>query len=617
MASLESESLIIPNRALVDPDGRLASAMDSQSHEFRMIHDSDLRCTWVSASVEPVLGYRPDSFMNRSLRTTVDPDDCSTVMSGVRGLLEEPGGRCRLQFRLRHADGEWRRIEWVADNLLTEGGIVSTLRDVSAHSEARSRLKESERRLRSIISSAGDMVLLLERSGRINYVTPTATVLLGRSPTFVKREWMSLVHPDDNMGLTRLFNDSKLDPGNTAGPADVRLRSFDGTWLTFEIRITDFTRDPVIRAIVANVRDVSRHRQVEEESRRNRQLFTELVDMAPVGIFLADRVGDWTYANAAIRREFGLKSSGIAGLGLSRLFGTEDSRRLSADFASWDGEGYFSAELTKPTSGGLSRYRVTMTRPFGGGIVGNIENVTSRRELEENLINNAALGSLADVVGSAAHDIHNILSSIGFQVEMVSREAEPDRVSAIGDAIDRACDITTDLMSMSRPRRRLSSGIDVRPVVDGMASMLAALAEPKAQLSIAYETSDTTACFDEHGLTRVLTNLVINSRDAVGPSGRIRVTVSEVQVGQFDPLVLCNPGRYVAISVRDNGCGIPGAVIDRVFEPYFTTKSDGNGIGLAASRRNVRTWGGDIAVESTEGKGTTVTVLLRSGSNLG
>jgi len=69
-------------------------------------------------------------------------------------------------------------------------------------------------------------------------------------------------------------------------------------------------------------------------------------------------------------------------------------------------------------------------------------------------------------------------------------------------------------------------------------------------------------------------------------------------------------GPHVAISVIDNGCGIADALRDRMFEPYFTTKEDGNGIGLAASRRTVRAWGGDIGVESVETKGTTMTVYL-------
>ena len=66
----------------------------------------------------------------------------------------------------------------------------------------------------------------------------------------------------------------------------------------------------------------------------------------------------------------------------------------------------------------------------------------------------------------------------------------------------------------------------------------------------------------------------------------------------------------LAIAVTDNGCGIPESFMSRMFEPYFTTKEDGNGIGLAASRRTVREWGGDIGVESEEGRGTTMTVYL-------
>ena len=190
-------------------------------------------------------------------------------------------------------------------------------------------------------------------------------------------------------------------------------------------------------------------------------------------------------------------------------------------------------------------------------------------------------------LGSVAHDLHNLLASVGFQLGLLdSSEEDVDRIAAAHEAIDRACEITDRLMAISRPMPGERGPVAVGPLSARLADMLRVLIEHRAGLTYVDNAAGRMVMADRIGLERVVTNLVVNARDAVEPGGKIAVRV--------DPRER-NGGASLAITVTDNGCG---------------TKDYGNGLGLAASRRIVRGWGGDIGVDTQEGEGTTMTVYL-------
>ena len=205
-------------------------------------------------------------------------------------------------------------------------------------------------------------------------------------------------------------------------------------------------------------------------------------------------------------------------------------------------------------------------------------------------------------LGSVAHDLHNLLASVGFQLGLLDpSEEDVDRIAAAHEAIDRACEITDRLMAISRPMPGERGPVAVGPLIARLADMLRVLIEHRAGLTYVDNAAGQMVMADRIGLERVVTNLVVNARDAVEPGGEIIVRV--------DPRER-DGGASLAITVTENGCGISKAVLDRMFEPYVTTKRTGTGLGLAASLRIVRGWGGDIGVDTQEGEGTTMTVYL-------
>ncbi len=611
---------------LNDAPAAVLNATIEQAGEFHALLNPELHLIWASDSVHTVLGYAPDVFLARPTTTLIHSDDQQSCMAQLHDLVEDLGGRRRIEYRIRHADGSWRWVETVMNNLLDRpdvGGLISTTRDITGRMLAKDRLAISERRLRSVVSGAGDMVVIVDTDRKVDYVTPNVAALLKRSTSAVRDHWASFLHPDDLAVLDSHYQAALLDSGIAQGPFDLRALCSDGSWLVVEAMITDYEADPVVRGVVLNARDVTARRRIEEEQSRDQVMFNDLVEMAPVGIFLADASGDWTYANARATKVFGVDSRTLLGKGWTERIDAADVVRLRSELARWDGEGRYVTELRTRNSPDARELKITISRPESSGAVGTIEDATSRRDLDEMLIDGAALGSLTEVVGGAAHDIHNLLSSIGFQLGLLDQQGTLDqpeateRVVAVTAAVDRACDITEDLMAMSRPTRTTVGVLEVGPLVESLAGMLGVLVEHQADLVVDNRGDGLAAIADRSGLERVITNLVVNALDAVESRGRITIGVSEVR---FDAESAPNngpAGYYVAIDVTDDGCGIPVSAMSEIFEPYFTTKADGNGIGLSASRRNVRAWGGEIVVKSTERIGTTVTVLLPAESTIG
>ncbi|MEM8707080.1 MAG: PAS domain S-box protein [Actinomycetota bacterium] len=587
----------------------ITEATLDHASEFHLLCDPRGEPIWVAPAVMSVLGYQVEEFLAMPAWAVVHPDDVERVRRVHAELALDEGGRRRVQYRCRHADDSWRWVEAVSTNLLNRPGvegIVTTMRDVTSRVMAKRRLSQSERQLRSIVSSAGDIIAILDEKGEIDYVTPTVAALLQRSSREMAEDWGRYVHPDDLESLSDLFKQALEDPGVTQGPVDMRLEAGDGTWVTLEALFTDYRTDPIVRGIVLNARDVSERRRIEASERNNQRIFNTLVEMAPVGIFLTDARGEWTYVNNRIAADFDVNSTSMLNSGWKDLFDAADVVRFRSELARWDGTGRFVTELKTRTSPDARELRLTLSRPGAGGddlgMVGTLEDVTDRRGLDEMLVEGAALGSVAGVVGSAAHDLHNLLASIGFQLGLLALPAgDADRVSAANEAIDRACDITEDLMAIARPSRNKVGPVEIGSLVAGLTDMLRVLVEHQADVTFVDNSAGRLAATDRSGLERVITNLVVNARDAVEPRGKIAVRVDTTEREGLP---------FLAISVTDNGCGIPEAFLARMFEPYFTTKEDGNGIGLAASRRTVREWGGDIGVETEEGRGTTMTVYL-------
>jgi two-component system cell cycle sensor histidine kinase/response regulator CckA len=260
-------------------------------------------------------------------------------------------------------------------------------------------------------------------------------------------------------------------------------------------------------------------------------------------------------------------------------------------------------------------------RDAGGnvvGILGTFEDITERRELEEQLRHAQKMKAVGQLAGGIAHDFNNLLTAIACHAELAMHTVERDS-SAYGDleqimhAIRHAADLTQQLLTFSRRRVVQQRLIRVNDVVLGISTMLRPLIRASAEMATILAASGHIR-MDPGELEQVIVNLVVNSSNAMPSGGTLTIETRDLNVcpGEDLPHGEVTPGEYVGIRVADTGTGMTPEVKERIFEPFFTTKGpgEGTGLGLAIVYGIVTRAGGYIHVDSELGKGTVFDILL-------
>jgi len=246
------------------------------------------------------------------------------------------------------------------------------------------------------------------------------------------------------------------------------------------------------------------------------------------------------------------------------------------------------------------------------------EDITDRRQLEEQLRQSQKMDAVGRLAGGVAHDFNNLLMVINGYTEVLLEQLEPGsamhrKVQSIQQAADRAATLTRQLLAFSRKQLLELKVVDVNTVVGDMERLLRPLIGENIELvtRLSTETGHTRA--DAGQLEQVIMNLVVNAKDAMPEGGKLTLQSSDVTVrSDFSEHRFIQPGRYAVISVADTGHGMDKETQSRIFEPFFTTKEKGKGTGLGLSTVYgiVKQSNGYVFPESEPGTGTTFYVYL-------
>jgi PAS domain S-box-containing protein len=239
-----------------------------------------------------------------------------------------------------------------------------------------------------------------------------------------------------------------------------------------------------------------------------------------------------------------------------------------------------------------------------------------RESLEEQLRQAQKMEAVGRLAGGVAHDFNNLLMVIrGYASLLAHAPLTVDALASVAEiqkAADRAASLTRQLLAYGRKQALRPEVLDLGQTVARAGGMLRRLVREDVEIRYAIDPRPWSVRADPHQIGQVLMNLVINASDAIGGPGEIQVAVRNLRAAPEGSGAPAGAGPFVALAVRDTGCGMDAATLSLAFEPFFTTKGvgEGTGLGLSTVHGIVQQSGGHVWAESEPGRGSTFTVLL-------
>ena len=246
------------------------------------------------------------------------------------------------------------------------------------------------------------------------------------------------------------------------------------------------------------------------------------------------------------------------------------------------------------------------------GVVIVFRDVTNEKRIEEELQNARKIESIGVLAGGIAHDFNNILTAITGNISLAKMLTDPEnKVQARLEEAEKAClsatALTQQLITFSKGGAPIKRTTSIRQLLEDSTGFALRGSNVKCDFGI---QGDLQPCdIDDGQISQVVNNIIINANQSMPEGGIIKVNAENCSVDESDNLPL-KEGEYVKISIQDKGIGIAPENINRIFDPYFSTKEKSSGLGLASSYSIIKNHGGHIGVDSKVGEGTTFTVYL-------
>jgi PAS domain S-box-containing protein len=380
------------------------------------------------------------------------------------------------------------------------------------------------------------------------------------------------------------------------------------------------------------IEQVAERLQTENALRRSEENLKITLNSIGDAVIATDREGIVTRINPIAERLLGGNGRTIVGVPLEEIYKPIEHKTLQPSeclvgTALKTGEVLVPADYKLlPMQTGENVYISESAAPIKniqGELVGGVlvfRNITKQVKMEEQLQHSHKMESIGQLAGGIAHDFNNMLGGIVGAAELLDMKLETDRhlkkyVDIILNASQRAASLTQQLLDFSRKGKKYSIALNVHKACEHAIDILLHSIDKRISIKTSFRADSFTINGDFSQIQNMFLNVGLNSRDAMPEGGEISFKTKNLLVDKYwldNHQVDLPAGNYIQIDVMDSGTGISEEVKKRIFEPFFTTKEEGQGtgLGLAAVYGTVASHKGYISVESQEGEGTCLHILL-------
>ena len=593
------------------------------SPAFIVAIDADGKVLMMNRSMLSVLGYTPDEVIGRVyLDLFVPPKEHLQVKKVFRDLSQKLLPTVN-ENRVLTKSGAEVLVEWHGQVLTRDGDFAFFIGvgiDITDRKRAETALRESEAKYRHFYNNAQVGICLSTMvEGRIVDCNKTLAKMLGfDSPAQCASEFVMEKHyvdPDQRLKLT-----DKLRRHGEAVNFEVQLTRRDGTPIWTIISSYWYPKKGLIESVII---DITARRQSEEYLRR----LSAAVEQADEAIVITDRDGTIEFVNPAFERITGYAAHEAVGDNPRILKGGKQDdlfyRKLWETISRGDvWRGHF---VNRKKDGGFYDEDAAIT-PIknNDGVITNYvavkRDVSRELKTEAQLRQSQKMESIGTLAGGIAHDFNNILGAIMGYTELglddlKDRPEQCRWLQQVLEASHRAKDLVGQILTFSRSTAVARAPMKTIPIIKEACKFLRSSLPATIEIKQDIRTSRDLIMGDPTQFHQVLMNLCTNAGHAMQETGgELTVVLETVTLDKEDEMTCpdLKPGAYLKLTVRDTGCGIDRENLEHIFDPYFTTKEqgEGTGLGLAVVHGIVKDGGGDIRVYSEPGKGTTFQVLF-------
>lgn len=502
-------------------------------------------------------------------------------------------------------------------------GLVFSLRETTKYKSLELALRESEKRFRAFMDNSPTIAWMKDEEGRHVYLNKTyerkfnVQLANWEGKTDVELWPQEIAENFRKNDLAVLEQGVPLEFVEEAPIPDGEIR----TWWNFKFPVTDEAGRRYVGGIGL---DASERYAAEKALRESENMVRTILDSVDEGFIVIDPDYRILTANKPFFKQVGLSEEEVIGKKCHKIIHKVHAPCSSAQQQCAVYDVFHTGKPqtcthTHFTNDGKNIYVETKAYPLKnaeGRIISVIEaicDVTEKRLLEEERLKSQKLQSLGTLAGGIAHDFNNLLQGIfGYINFAKSAYDQKDKflnyLEKAEGALNQTVGLTRQLLTFSKGGKPLKQLMTIIPAIENATRFALSGAQTDYRLLVPNTPWPLEA--DEGQLMQVFQNLIINAREAMSGSGTIGITIDNVTVAPETVIGIPKGGKFLRIAIKDSGIGIAEENISRIFDPYFTTKSDGSGLGLATVFSIVNNHGGTVQVQSIKNQGTAFVVYL-------
>ncbi len=633
-------------KSLRESEAQIRFLADNISDVLWMM-DMELRFTYASFSIQKLLGYTQEEALQLSLKEILMSESYEKGVQFITKAILEKGeanvsADISLTLQLEHVrkDGGTIWAEMTTSFTRDEKGLISGLigvsRDITKRKQAEEELLKSETQLRTLVDTIPDLVWLKDLNGVYLSCNPIFEQFFGaKESVIVGKTDYDFVDKD----LADFFREHDRRAMAAGKP------SINEEWLTFADNgykgLFETIKSPLsgtdgdLIGVLGIARDISERKNAENGLRESQKRYKSAQRMGHVGNWEYELVTENFWGSDETKRIYGFNPE-------SKNFTTDEVEKCIPDrervhqalIDLIENNTPYDLEFKiYPVSGPKQKFirSIAELQKDDSGkpckVTGVIQDITRQKEeesekqqLELNLLQAQKMESIGTLTGGIAHDFNNILGIILGNTELALDdvpELNPahSNLEEIKTASLRAKNIVKQLLSFSRKVEQRMQPIEIALVIKDALKFLRSTIPTTIDVKQDIKITDEKILADPAQINQIMMNLCINASHAMEETGgMIEVIVEKVMLDDNSAKIYpkLNPGEHLKIRLSDTGPGINPDIIDRVFDPYFTTKGvgKGSGMGLSVVHGIIKNHNGAITVDSKPGKGTTFNILF-------